>query len=317
MSAHGVRAHTARPSRLFVALAAVVGLLRWSWLPRAGALLAFLAFDVLRIRRAHVVSSLARAGFGDGGVRTARAVYRGLGASALELLWIAAHPEVPATSLVRVDGRARFDGALARGRGVIVATAHTGNWDLVGCACAGQTRLAVVTKRLSARSLDAWWQRTRASRGLDLLAAPDGDVLRAVRARLAEGGAVALLIDQDPERTRSVVAAPFLGEVALHDTLVATLAARTGASIAVAFGRRDPHLVDIVEVITPPPRAGRAWIEATTRAMAARLDAFVREDPACWLWLHRRWKTRLEKHVPRTRSSPGRALSGARSKVEG
>lgn len=308
-------AREARPSRLFIALAAVVGLLRWSWLPRVGAVLAFLAFDVLRIRRAHVVASLARARLGD--VRTARAVYRGLGASALELLWLAAHPEVPAESLVRVEGRARFDEALARERGVIVATAHTGNWDLVGCACATQTRLSVVTKRLSARGLDAWWQRTRAARGLDLLAAPDGDVLRAVRARLTGGGAVALLVDQDPERTTSVVAAPFLGETALHDTMIATLAARTGASIAVAFARRDPHVVEIVDVITPPPRAGRAWIEATTRAIAARLDAFVREDPACWLWLHRRWKTRLDDSSLRARTRAVEPPAHARSKVEG
>ncbi len=294
----------ARPSRFFSVLSRFVGRLPWSWLPRLGAGLAFLAFDVLRIRRRHVLASLARIG---AGVPQARAMFRGLGASALELLWISARPEVDVARLVTLVHRERFDAALARGRGVIVATAHTGNWDLAACGCAASTPLSVVTKRLSSPTVDAWWQTTRATRGVDLLAAPDGNVLAAARARLAAGRAVALLVDQDPERTTSVVEAPFLGERAVHDTFAATLSARPGAPIVVAFARRAvPHEVVIVDVITPPARAGRAWIAEATRAIAAHLDAFVREEPGCWLWLHRRWKTQLQlAQTPRTHFMPG------------
>jgi len=301
VTTHGPRT---RPSLLFSLLATVVGLLRWSWLPRFGAVLAIVAFDVLRIRRRHVLTSLARIGAGD--AATARTMYRGLGASALELLWISRHPEVDLTSVVRIEGRELFDAALAHGRGVIVVTAHTGNWDLAACACASVTPLSVVTKRLSSPAVDAWWQGTRAARGVDLLAAPDGNVLRAVRARLGAGRAVALLVDQDPERTTSVVEAPFLGDVAVHDTLAATLSARTGAPIVLAFARRTggANVVEIVGVITPPARAGRTWIAATTQAIASRLDAFVRADPACWLWLHRRWKTRLQQSTPQGVQTP-------------
>lgn len=310
-----------RPSRLFSFLASVVGRLPWSWLPSLGAVLAFLAFDVLRIRRRHVLSSLGRVG---GGSRDARAMFRGLGASALELLWLASarRRAVDAATLVRIVNRERFDEALSLGRGVIVATAHTGNWDLAACGCAALTPLTVVTKRLSSPAVDAWWQAARASRGVDLLAAPDGNVLAAARARLGAGRALALLVDQDPERMTSVVEAPFLGEVAVHDTFAATLAARTGAPIVVAFARRGPprapHEVVVVDVLTPPARAGRAWIEEATRAIAAHLDAFVRAEPARWLWLHRRWKTRLPERralgsdarphgaqVPRTHFMPG------------
>jgi len=251
----------------------------------------FLAFDVLRIRRRHVIASMERAGLDP---RHARRMYRELGTSALEFLWISARRDVPATELMRIEGVDRYFAARARGRGVIVATAHTGNWDLAACACAARTELSVVTKRQSSPSVDAFWQQTRAARGVDLIAAPDGGVLRAIRERLARGRAVALLVDQDPERTRSVVSAPFLGEVAVHDTLAATIAARTGAPIAVAFARRDErgNVLEIVDVIEPPEHADHAWIESTTRSIAAKLDAFVRASPSAWLWLHRRWKTR-------------------------
>jgi KDO2-lipid IV(A) lauroyltransferase len=280
------------PSRTLRAIAWVIALLPFSALRFFAAFLAFLAFDVLRIRRRHVVASLARAGLDP---VNARGVYRQLGISALEFLWLSARPAVPATELMRIDGIDRFEAARAHGRGVIVATAHTGNWDLAACACAERTELSVVTKRLSSPSIDAFWQQTRALRGVDLIAAPDGRALRAIRDRLSAGRAVALLVDQDPERTRSVVSAPFLGDIAVHDTLAATIAARTGAPIVLAFARRDDrgNVLEIIDTIEPPEHPDRAWIEATTRAIAARLDGFVRDNPSAWLWLHRRWKTRL------------------------
>ncbi len=290
------------PSRTLRAIAWVVALLPFSSLRGLSAVLALLAFDVLRIRRRHVLASLARAGLDP---RDGRRVYRELGTSALEFLWLSARREVPAAELIRIEGVERYDAARALGRGVIVATAHTGNWDLAACACAARTELSVVTKRQSSPSVDAFWQGTRRARGVDLIAAPDGNVLHAIRERLARGRAVALLVDQDPERTRSVVSAEFLGDVAVHDTLAATLAARSGAPIVVAFARRDQsgNVLEIVETIEPPESADRAWIEETTRTIAARLDAFVRAHPSSWLWLHRRWKTRPLRCVA-TETSP-------------
>jgi KDO2-lipid IV(A) lauroyltransferase len=286
---------------LAVAVAWVVGRLPFRALPRLGAVLAWIAFDLLRIRRAHVIAALRRAELGD--ETTARAVYRSLGAGLGELLWIAGRPREDLRDLVEIEGWPIFEAAKARGRGVIVATAHTGNWDLAALSCAARTPLAVVTKRLSARGLDAFWQSSRARRGLSLLAAADldsaevgfaGGVWSTVRGALARGQSVALLVDQDPERTTGVVAEPFLGEIALHDTFPAAIAARTGASIVVALARRERgrHVVEIVARFDPPARAGRAWIEATTRAIAHEVEAFVRRDPSGWLWLHRRWKTR-------------------------
>ncbi|MGZ3424090.1 MAG: lysophospholipid acyltransferase family protein, partial [Polyangiales bacterium] len=269
---------------------------------------------VLRIRRKQAIAALRRAGLG--GAEVARRAYRSLGTGIFELLWMSGGRSID--GLVRVDGWDRFEAAKARNKGVIVITAHTGNWDLAACACAARTPLAVVTKRLSMRGLDAFWQSSRAARGLELLAAPDGRIYEPVRARLERGGSVALLVDQDPERTTSVIEADFLGETALHDTFAATLAARTGASIVVAFARRegDRHVVEVLDTFTPESRRGRDFVVETTRAIAARLDAFVRAHPDQWLWLHRRWKTKLARlpdqgaQVPRVHLSPGGQSEG-------
>jgi KDO2-lipid IV(A) lauroyltransferase len=267
-----------------------------------GAFIAFVAFDVLRIRRKQAVTAIARAGLGEADV--ARRAYRSLGTGIFELLWMSGGRSID--GLVRVEGWDRFEAAKARNKGVIVITAHTGNWDLAACACAARTPLAVVTKRLSMRGLDAFWQSSRAARGLELLAAPDGRIYEPVRERLSRGGSVALLVDQDPERTTSVIEADFLGETALHDTFAATLAARTGASIVVAFARRegDRHVVEVLDTFSCE-RPSREFVIETTRAIATSLDAFVRAHPDQWLWLHRRWKTKLQKSSASTRTTQG------------
>src|SRR5262245_30733527 len=91
--------------------------------------------------------------------RNARAFYAALGTSAVEFLWLALRGQ-EALSHVRIDepSRTRWQEALARNRGVVVAASHTGNWDLAACAMAREQELLVVTKHLSVRWLDRFWQ---------------------------------------------------------------------------------------------------------------------------------------------------------------
>jgi KDO2-lipid IV(A) lauroyltransferase len=274
------------------ALARLVGWLSFAWLARLGAVLGWLAGSVLRIRRAHVEQAMARAGVARG---AAPAMYRGLGAGALELLWMAARRrDLGRVAVLDGDARAAWEGALAKGRGVVVAASHTGNWDLAACAVAQRAPLLVVTKRLSMGGLDAFWQLTRAGYGVSLCEAA-GAMARG-RAALAAGGAVAMMIDQVPARPEHGVRCAFLGAPAFADRAPATLAARAGAPLVVAASRRDPaaggaQRLEVLAVLDPPPRAGKAWIEEATRAATAALDAFVRAHPSEWLWMHRRWKT--------------------------
>jgi KDO2-lipid IV(A) lauroyltransferase len=262
-----------------------------------GALLGGLAGGLLRVRRRHAEAALARAGVARPS-RTAAAAYASLGTSVFELLWLAGRPpEALDAHVAFAPGAAeRLDALLARGRGLVVATAHTGNWDLAACAGArwlgARGAFHVVTKRLSWRALDRFWQRLRSERGVHLADALGA--ARRVRAALAAGGIVALLVDQAPERAKGACEAPFLGALARHDTAPALLAARAGAPIAVVLGRRLPsgeHILELVDTVDPAElRGGRPAIEAATRRIAAAVERFVLARPEQWLWLHRRWK---------------------------
>ena len=282
------------------AAAWAVSRLPWAWLAPLGALLGFLAGSLVRIRRRHVEASLGAAGLGPA-ARIARGMYASLGAGVFELLWLAGRPpEALGERFTMTPACAEaLREATAQGRGVVVATAHTGNWDLTACATArwmgreiaSAPRLTVVTKRLSWRALDRYWQRLRAERGVVLVDALGA--AGAVRAALGAGGVVGLLVDQAPERERGVVRLPFLGRAARHDLAPVLLAARAKAPILVLLGRRAAdgrHVLEVAERIAPAELRGKRAIERATGRIAAAVEGFVRAQPEQWLWLHRRWK---------------------------
>lgn len=247
--------------------------------------------------------------------------------------------------------------ARARGTGLVLAASHTGNWDLAACAIAGAAGegvdgdadpgvsagagvgvsadadpgagagadlppvdLLVVTKHLRVRWLDRIWQSTRARFGVRLTGA--NGALAAGKAALRRGGAVAMMIDQVPDG-RHGVAVDFLGARAWADRATAALAAATGAPLVVTASRRvasGRHALLVLDVMWPPPRAARAWIDEATRRATAALDAFVRAHPDQWLWLHRRWReprgVRLAdegRAVPRLASSSAAWPDSARA----
>jgi Kdo2-lipid IVA lauroyltransferase/acyltransferase len=279
-------------------LAGAVARVPWSWLRWAGSALGFCAGSVLRIRRAHVETAMRRAGLAHAPA-LARAMYASLGTSIFEFLWLVGKREAPRCAIVWSENaravladHGREAPSRSASRGLVLATAHTGNWDFLACALAREHfDLTVVTKRLSSPWLDRFWQERRASFGVELFDGR-GTFARAIDA-LRRGRAVGVMIDQVPERPSAVTELAFLGASARCDTTPALLAARTGAPLVLALGRRLPdgrHSVDVLLRLDPPSAASRLWIEEATRTLNLALEGFVREHPAQWLWLHRRWK---------------------------
>ena len=277
-----------------------------------GALLGILAGSVLRIRRAHVEGAMRAAGVLEP-ARQARGMYASLGASVFEFLWMAVRGTRALEHVaIERESMSRWHEAMGEGRGVVVAASHTGNWDLAACAMARRGELLVVTKRLSIGWLDRFWQATRAAFGVQLTDA--AGALKRSRHVLRQGGAVAMMIDQVPSSPRHALPVEFLGRPALADRAPAVLAASTGAPLVVAASRRDAHgrhWLHVLEVLVPPPRPSRAWIDQATRRATLELDRFVRTYPSQWLWMHRRWKPMLAAPCPTPSSSPAAASTAA------
>ncbi len=255
----------------------------------AGAVLGWLAGSVMRIRRAHVESAMARAGIAR---ELAARMYRSLGVSLVELLWLAARPALPASRLAGIDeaSRAVLDRVHARGRGMVLATAHTGNWEVAAAAIAERYPLTAVAKAMHVGWVDRFCRRVRTARRI-AVASPLG-AMATGRAALARGEVVAMLIDQVPDRARHALAVEFLGATAHVDRAPAALAAAARAPLVVGLARREGarQVLEVLAVLEPPAHPGRAWVDEATRAATVALERFVRAYPSEWLWLHRRWR---------------------------
>jgi KDO2-lipid IV(A) lauroyltransferase len=244
---------------------------------------------------------------------TARAMYRELARGLVELLSLGLPGGPGRLAGVRLPLDLVFD-LRRRQRGAVIATAHTGNWDAVACALARTVPLTVVTKRLSVRLFDRWWQGLRARFGVRLVGA--GKAARVASTALRQGELVAMIVDQAPERRRAVVQAWFLGAPAWIDLAPALAAMRARAPLVAAFPFRAPDgtlAVEVARTFEPPDRPSRAWAERTMVQVTRALEDFVLRHPEQWLWMHRRWKPLPAPVDAGPRALPRASRSGIRA----
>jgi KDO2-lipid IV(A) lauroyltransferase len=258
-----------------------------------GIALGFVVGRLFGVRREHVMRSMARAGVDP---RHASGMYASLGTGLFELILVALGrgPLVPLRmELSQVERE--IERLRARGRGVVVATAHTGNWDLLACAAAERVPLHVVTKRLHVGVFDRIWQAVRRRRNVRLVQA--GSAAKPLLRALGRNEVVAMLVDQAPERERATTLAAFLGATARVDLAPALVAHRARAPIAVVFSWRasdGAHRAELVRVIESRATSPAEVMTTITEDLAD----FVRRHPEQWLWMHRRWKDAPQVSAP-------------------
>ena len=250
----------------------------------------------LRIRRRVVLDNLARAFPSRSAAerrQLARATYLSLGRSLAEIALARRLPDARLEAWVRFDRFDRYETARAQGRGVVVAVAHFGNWELLGRACGRRgVRLTAITRRLRGR-FNRWLVSARREGGLREL--PEKDATSDALALLRRGEVLAVIVDQNMLPRRGIFV-DFFGAKACTTPAAAVLALRSGAPLLAAFPVRQPdgtHLVRVEGPFTAPPgaRAPEA-VRALTQQLTLAVERAVREHPAQWFWLHRRWKTR-------------------------
>jgi len=225
---------------------------------------------------------------GDARARIVRATFEHAGESFVELgLWrrIAHDPGYV------IGNFEVLDAALAEGRGTIAITGHVGNWELLAATVAERGYgLSVVARRVNDARFDALITRFRGDRGMEILVRDAPDFLAQVRAALARGHIVAILMDQDSRGGGVFV--PFFGRPAHTPPGAAVLAMRTRAPVVTVFIRRRPeggHVVTF-ERVSIEQGAGRGQLTALTARFTAAIEAAIRRSPAEWVWWHERWR---------------------------
>jgi Kdo2-lipid IVA lauroyltransferase/acyltransferase len=250
----------------------------------------------LRLRRGVALDGLRRA-FPDRSEAAlcalGRAAYRQLGRSLAEIALAGALRDSDLMTLVRFEGWDRYEAAQAQGRGVVVAVAHFGNWELLARACARRgVRLTAITRTLRGR-LNERLVAARRQGGLREL--PDKGSAAAAVQLLRRGETLAVVVDQNMRPSRGIFV-DFFGAKACTTPAAAVLALRAGAPLLAAFPVRDPdgtHRVLVEGPFAVPAGArGRSAVQALTQEVTRAVERAVRAHPDHWFWIHRRWKTR-------------------------
>ncbi len=194
--------------------------------------------------------------------------------------------------LVAVEGEEHLRGALASGRGVIVATGHIGAWESLLIVLHRMFRPSwIVARRLKNPLLDRQIVARRLHWAMGRLPM-DGSGPQMARL-LRSGECIGLLLDQNAGRQGVLL--DFLGAPSSHHHVAGIMAARTGALAVPAYLLREAGPVRLRLVIEAPveaPRGGSPTAAAleVTRRLSRSLEAQVRAHPEQWLWLHDRWE---------------------------
>jgi Kdo2-lipid IVA lauroyltransferase/acyltransferase len=190
---------------------------------------------------------------------------------------------------ISYEGFEHYVEAKRRGKGVLFATAHLGNWELSAFAHSLMTEpMHVVVRPLDHPAIDELVEARRQLSGNRLISKRDG--ARAIFRALAANEAVGILIDQNAALDEGVFV-PFFGIPACANAAFAKIAHRTGASIIPGFALWNSAEQRYVLRFEPILETTGDVLEDTARVHAV-IERIVREYPDQWLWIHRRWKTR-------------------------
>ncbi|MEZ5333526.1 MAG: lysophospholipid acyltransferase family protein [Thermoanaerobaculia bacterium] len=176
-------------------------------------------------------------------------------------------------------------------RGVLVASAHFGNWEVAAQILSLFKPVVGIVRRNSNRHVQALLERRKPRFRFRLTDEWVGDPTRFFSI-LAEGRALALLVDLDA-RGRGIPVDFFARPAATHTTLP-MLHLLTGAPLVFGYCLRTGpgrFLVRSAPLVTPPKTGRRVEdCRAILEVVHQRLEAAIRSAPEQYLWAHGRWK---------------------------
>jgi lauroyl/myristoyl acyltransferase len=271
------------PARLAYALARVLGVI--------------LAFLPSRRRSALASNISAVYGATTSDVRVRRDVRRAFQHAMLnyvDLFRLARSDAPEMVDNIRVTDWQPFDELISRGKGVILVSAHLGNFDNVVQTLAMRgNRVLVPVEPVKPPELLRAIQRHRSRLGTNIVPAGP-ETFKELTAHVKSGGIVVIVSDRDVLGTGHEV--EFFGRTTRLPQAAILLSLRTGAPVLGAFGYRHAdnsisgrfaHELTFKSEIsggaTRNSRSLKASLDAGMRELAAMLECEIRRDPGQWV----------------------------------
>lgn len=193
---------------------------------------------------------------------------------------------------ITIQGRENIDKALAYGNGIVLATAHSGNWELLGGALAlnGYPIVGVAQKQTNG-DMDRLINEYRTLVGMHVTYKSG---VREMIKLLGQGNVIGLLMDQDAGHDG--VELDFFGRKASCPQGPAFLARLKDAPLLPTFITENSdgtHTIIIKEpFLSEKTENKQEDIKQTTEKLTRMIEDHIRQHPTEWFWMHNRWKQR-------------------------
>lgn len=190
------------------------------------------------------------------------------------------------------EGLEYLDAALAKGKGLVFATAHFGNWEIAAAALSIKGYPIIsVARRQNNPAMDRFINEYRSLHGATV--AYKTSVRDMVRF-LGDKYCIGLLMDQDAGTDGLSV--NFLGKPSSTPKGPAALARLKGAPIVPILTYSDPfgkHIIKLYPYLELQKTECRETdVADMTKRLVTIIEDAIKERPYEWFWLHNRWKTK-------------------------
>jgi len=225
--------------------------------------------------------------------RVSRKVFRNLGIAILEILQMAFFSKEDFLQNIRIRGEEHLFDAVAGGKGIIIISAHLGNWEAASLfsPCYFGYPVTVVVRKIESGIINRWILKLRTRFGNSII--DKEGALPEMMQTLRSGKILAMMIDQGTTKSEGVELL-FYGKKVTVTPAAAMLALRCKSPVLPVFCIReeDQKLAIIIE---PPVQLVRTKdlrddLKTNTQIMTDVIEKAVRKYPDQWLWLHKRWK---------------------------
>lgn len=229
--------------------------------------------------------------------RIARRCYAYAGAFLLELFSVSRKKPKKFPDMVMIKGRENLDKALERKKGVILFSAHIGNFPFLGIRLARMYPITTLLAPAKNPHAEELLIKIRRRLGLPFIHAIAGrevvvSCLRAIRSNRV----LWTLIDQ---KYHKGIVVDFLGHPAQVSPIAVLLSMRSGSPLLPAVIHRLPnskHLIEIGEEvktlkIDDKEETIRVNMEVLNRIIGEYLLRYSEQ----WTWFHNRWQIRWHK----------------------
>jgi len=186
--------------------------------------------------------------------------------------------------------KAHVQAYLDRGESVLICSAHYGNWEwgTLGIGLNFQADHYPIYKPLTNPVFDNWFKKVRSRFGNKLIAMRQ--TMRALQASKGTPSIFSFGNDQAPSKDESHYWTTFMHQPSSVQLGIEKIAKRTGQPIfyfKINVLKRGFYSVDCIPLcLNPADTAEFEITELHTRF----LEQMINEEPAYWLWSHKRWK---------------------------